>query len=86
MNPNQYSQICKFSHVYKKVAYKSKTIQAEFIYFPKYINKDVKWPIDSKKIHATTNNNISKPLPILGIYSSITPFTPPLGSMPCLYP
>ena len=37
-----------------------KKIQVEFISSPKYINKDANWPIDSKKNHGTTNNNISK--------------------------
>ena len=59
--------------------------KVEFIYSPKYIKKYGKWSIEFKNIHATTNNKISKSLPILGIYSLITPFTPPLSSIPCLY-
>ena len=38
----------------------------------KHINKEAKWPIESKNLHATTNNYISKSFPILGSYSSIT--------------
>ena len=63
-----------------------KKIQVEFISSPKYINKGTKWPIVSRKLHATTNNNISKFFQILRIYSSIAQFTPPLGSIACLYP
>ena len=63
----------------------TKRNQVEFISSPKYIHKDDKFPIESKTIYATTNNNTSKSLPLLGIYSSIALFTPPLGSMPCLY-
>ena len=55
-------------------------------YLPhKYINNNTKCPIESKKNHATTNNNISKSLPILGLYPSIALFSPPLCSNLCLY-
>ena len=62
----------------------TKRNQVEFISSPKYISKDAKFPIESKKLHATTNNSISKSLPILVLYSSIELFTP-LGSIPYLY-
>ena len=53
----------------------TKKNQVESIIVPKYINKEDKWPIEFRKFHATTNNYISKYFPILGFYSSITPFS-----------
>ena len=54
----------------------TKKHQVKSIFDPKYINKTTKWPIETKKLQATTNNCISKSLPILGSYSSITPCAP----------
>ena len=81
------TNIHKYAKFFKYIArlLTTKKYQDEFISSPKYINKDVKWSIESKRIHATRNNNISKSLPILGIYSLIASFTPPLVSICFLY-
>ena len=83
-NPNQYLQICKVFEVYNKVAYTCFFLSRIHI-FPKIHKKYSKLSIESKSVNATTNDNISKYFPILGIYSLIAPFIPPLSSIPCLY-
>ena len=75
MNPTIIHKYAKFLMHIARV-HTTKKHQVQSISNPKYINKDAKQPRESKKLHATTNNYVSKSFPILGSYSSIAPCAP----------
>lgn len=74
MNPNQYPQICKFSHIYSKGVYNQNNIEYNPYLNKRYMNKEALDGLYSKKNSATINTYISsKSLRILRSSSSISP-------------